>query len=209
MTQPTRSHILVQGRGGQGRDVLDAMQACGYHVAGVLDDAAPGSLLLGVPVLGAASSWREHALPGVALVLSHAPPERRSLAAAIRDAGGVVAGVVHPAATVSPHATIGEGAIVLAGAVVAPDAIVGPLSIINANCNIDHDCVLGEAVQFGPGVTLAGVVRIGDEAFLGVGATVMPGVTIGARAVVGAGSVVIRDVPDGATVAGNPARARA
>jgi maltose O-acetyltransferase len=35
---------------------------------------------------------------------------------------------------------------------------------------------------------------------------VLPGVTIGRDAIIGAGSVVTRDVPDGATVAGNPAR---
>lgn len=209
MSQSPRSFILVQGRGGQGRDVLDALLAAGHIVTGVLDDSPPGMLVLGVPVLGPASGWRTHAAPGVAFVLSHGQPERRALAAEIRAAGHQVATVIHPAATVSAHASIGEGAIILAGAVVAPDATIGPLSILNANCSVDHDCVLGEAVQFGPGVTLAGVVRIGDEAFLGVGATVMPGVTIGAKAVVGAGAVVIRDVPDGVTVVGNPAKPRA
>ena len=208
MTKPPHAYILVQGRGGQGRDILDAMQACAYNVAGVLDDSEPGTLVLGVPVLGPPARWREHALPGVAFVLSHAQAERRSLAAEIRAAGGIVASVIHPAATVSPHASIGEGAIILAGAVVAPDARIGPLTILNGNCNIDHDCVLGEAVQFGPGVMLAGVVRVGDEAFIGVGATVMPGLSIGARAIVGAGSVVTRDVPEGVTVAGNPAKPR-
>ena len=34
----------------------------------------------------------------------------------------------------------------------------------------------------------------------------LPGVTIGANALVGAGSVVTKDVPEGAIVAGNPAR---
>lgn len=43
-------------------------------------------------------------------------------------------------------------------------------------------------------------------ASIGSGATILGGVTIGERAMVGAGSTVIRDVPDGATVAGNPAK---
>lgn len=43
-------------------------------------------------------------------------------------------------------------------------------------------------------------------ASVGSGATILCGVTIGERATVGAGSVVTRNVPDGAVVAGNPAR---
>jgi acetyltransferase-like isoleucine patch superfamily enzyme len=43
-------------------------------------------------------------------------------------------------------------------------------------------------------------------ASIGSGVTILCGITIGENAMVGAGSVVTRDVPDGATVAGNPAR---
>ena len=43
-------------------------------------------------------------------------------------------------------------------------------------------------------------------ASIGSNATILCGVTIGERAIVGAGSVVTHDVPDGAVVAGNPAR---
>ncbi len=43
-------------------------------------------------------------------------------------------------------------------------------------------------------------------ASIGSGATLLCGVTIGERAIVGAGSVVTKDVPEGAVVAGNPAR---
>jgi len=43
-------------------------------------------------------------------------------------------------------------------------------------------------------------------ATIGTSVTILGGVTIGKRALVGAGSVVTKDVPDGATVVGNPAR---
>jgi len=49
--------------------------------------------------------------------------------------------------------------------------------------------------------------KVGRGASIGTGSTILCGVTIGERAIVGAGSVVTRDVPPGAVVAGNPARA--
>jgi maltose O-acetyltransferase len=49
-------------------------------------------------------------------------------------------------------------------------------------------------------------VSIGNNVWIGGGAIILPGVTIGDDAIVAAGSVVTRDVPPGATVAGNPAR---
>ena len=49
-------------------------------------------------------------------------------------------------------------------------------------------------------------VWLRDGCDIGVGAIVMPGVRVGRGAQVGAGAVVTRDVPDGAVVAGSPAR---
>ena len=49
-------------------------------------------------------------------------------------------------------------------------------------------------------------VEIGDDAWVGIGATILKGVRVGTGARVLAGAVVTSDVPDGATVQGNPAR---
>jgi maltose O-acetyltransferase len=100
---------------------------------------------------------------------------------------------------------------------------------LNFNCVI-LDVVsvhIGDGTQIGPAVQIytadhprdpetrrsgleSGIpIVIGKNVWIGGGAIILPGVTIGDDAVIGAGSVVTRNVPAGATVVGNPARARA
>jgi acetyltransferase-like isoleucine patch superfamily enzyme len=49
-------------------------------------------------------------------------------------------------------------------------------------------------------------VVIQEDAYVGAGAILLPGIKVGVGAVVGAGAVVTKNVPDGAIVAGVPAR---
>ncbi|MCU7521145.1 MAG: acyltransferase [Ignavibacteria bacterium] len=49
-------------------------------------------------------------------------------------------------------------------------------------------------------------VKIGKYVWIGTGAIILPGVIIKDHAVIAAGSVVNANVPEGAIVAGNPAR---
>lgn len=198
--------FVILGRGGQGRDVLDALLAAGRTVAGVFDDGDP-PLPADVPLLGKLDDWRAKLAPGVEFIPGMGDPVQRcEFAAAIAAAGGSLASAIHPAAVISPRAKVGPGVFIAAGCVVAPEAVIGDLVFLNANCSIDHDCELGTAAQLSPGVTLPGGVKVGDSAFIGAGAVVLPGKRIGVGAVVGAGSVVTKDVADGITVAGNPAK---
>ncbi len=53
---------------------------------------------------------------------------------------------------------------------------------------------------------IARPVVIEDDVWIGIGAIILKGVRIGRGARVGAGAVVTKDVPAGATMAGNPAQ---
>jgi acetyltransferase-like isoleucine patch superfamily enzyme len=53
---------------------------------------------------------------------------------------------------------------------------------------------------------IARPVVIEDDVWIGIGAIILKGVHVGRGARIGAGAVVTKDVPAGATVAGNPAQ---
>ncbi|MDP2361552.1 MAG: acyltransferase [bacterium] len=105
---------------------------------------------------------------------------------------------------------------------------------IGRNCKISSHTFICEGVEIGDGVFVGHNVsfindrrpratradgspqteedwtlertRVLAGASIGTGSTILCGVTIGRDAMVGAGSVVTKDVPDGAVVAGVPAR---
>lgn len=109
-------------------------------------------------------------------------------------------------AVVSKYAEIEEGTVVMPGAIINVDVQIGRHCIINTNASIDHDCVIEDYVHISPNASLAGNVLVGEGTHIGIGACVIQGVNIGKWCTIGAGTVVIRDVPNGATVVGNPAR---
>lgn len=51
-----------------------------------------------------------------------------------------------------------------------------------------------------------GSIQIHNNCFIGIETIIMPGVSIGPDSIVGSGSIVTKNVPEGAVVAGNPAR---
>ncbi len=84
--------------------------------------------------------------------------------------------------------------------------------IIHGQVVLDGLTEVGSGSVIGPWVTLGlkqGVLQgptVKENVFVGTGAKLIGPVTVGAGAKVGANAVVARDVPEGATVAGVPAR---
>lgn len=84
--------------------------------------------------------------------------------------------------------------------------IVGDNTMIDYGCQIGHNCIIGNACIIAAGTIVGGSTKIGDNCTIGIGAKIRNGLTIGRDVSIGMGAVVIRDIPDGCTVVGNPAR---
>jgi UDP-3-O-[3-hydroxymyristoyl] glucosamine N-acyltransferase len=86
------------------------------------------------------------------------------------------------------------------------NTVIGSNSRIDNLVHIAHNVQIGKGVFVIAGAEISGSVKIGDKAWIAPNACVREGLTIGANAVVGLGSVVVKDVAEGITVMGVPAR---
>ncbi|MGE3991991.1 acetyltransferase [Pseudorhodoplanes sp.] len=204
--------IVLVGAGGHAKVLLDALAFSGRNVIGLtdVDSRLHGAMVGGAPVLGDDSVLSEFPASSTRLVNAvgtvDVPTGRRLVYERFRALGYAFISIAHPSAIVGNHVEVGNGAQLMAGVILQPGSTVGENAILNTGAQVDHDCVIGAHSHIAPGVTLSGSVRIGECSHLGVGATVIQGVRIGSGCLVAAGAVVVRDVPDGARVAGVPAR---
>jgi len=86
------------------------------------------------------------------------------------------------------------------------DTILREGSRIDNQVHIAHNVVVGRHAAVIANAMIGGSTVIGDGAWIAPSACVRDGLTIGANAVVGLGALVVKDVADGATVMGSPAR---
>lgn len=114
--------------------------------------------------------------------------------------------VVHPQAVVARNAEIGKGVQIMAGAVIQPEVKIGDQCIINTNASVDHEDVLENGVEVGPGATLCGNVHVETNGWVAAGAVILPRLRIGHDSIVGAASLVTKNVPPNVVVYGSPAK---
>ncbi len=135
--------------------------------------------------------------------------------------GGVQAVLAHRISHALDEVGIPLAPRVLANVVkVVTGVEIHPAAKIGRGLFIDHGAgvVIGETAEVGDdvtmyqGVTLGGTgfargkrhPTVGTEVMIGSGAKLLGPIEVGARSKIGANSVVIHDVPENATVVGNP-----
>lgn len=202
-----RVEVVVVGASGLAREVLHLVSRCDLPVDVVaFVDKEDGGSLRGRPVvaeanapmhlpavIGIGDARVKHRLgsgPLRAMLFENAPPN-----------------LIHRGADFDPEVnSLGVGNVLCAGVIVTCDVTIGNHNLFNLGVTVGHDAVIEDFTTLNPGVNVSGGVVLAEGCLVGTGAQILEGVRVGRLARVGAGAVVTRDVEEGATVVGVPAR---
>lgn len=191
--------VSLYGASGHAKVVMDILEASGITVCGVYDDNIDNKHFRDLDV--------KHAYDGASpmiVTIGDCNIRRRI----VKRLNCQFLSAIHPSSIISPSVKIGAGTVVMQGVVIQADAIIGNHCIINTQSSVGHDCRISDFVHIASGATVCGGTEIGEGTWLGAGSVVKQGIKIGKNCMIGAGSVVVRDIPDGVTAFGNPARVK-
>jgi len=192
--------MIVYGASGHGKVIIEILESINTPHIEVWDDA-PREPIWEYPVRQPSGGEIKDQM-----IISIGVNATRKKVAERLGNSVVFGNAIHASTCISKRTTIGEGTVIMAGVTVNADTHIGKHCILNTNASIDHDCVLGDYVHVSPNATLSGDVQVGEGTHIGAGASVIQCLRIGKWCKIGAGAVIIKDVPDYATVVGNPGR---
>lgn len=101
---------------------------------------------------------------------------------------------------------ISNGVCILSHATITADVKIGEGTLINKASIISHDVTIGSYCEISPGARILGRSKIGARTNVGTNAVILPDVVVGRDCIVGSGAVVTKNVPNGVTVVGIPAK---
>jgi sugar O-acyltransferase (sialic acid O-acetyltransferase NeuD family) len=203
--------VLIINATGFGRTVAslaESDEAFGvdWSLKGFLDDRyitlKNGKSYL--PVVGSPMTYKYQR--GEIIVAALGDPHLRESYTRALDAQGADFMNLTPDLHRSWGVTIAGGGIFERNTVIGADSHLGRFVIMHAFSVVGHDVSIEDFTTIGSFVFIGGHVQIGSHVMIYPHVSILPGVKIGRGARIGAGSVVMRDVPEGVTVMGNPAK---
>lgn len=101
---------------------------------------------------------------------------------------------------------IGMGNVICSRCLISCNVDIGNFNTLNGYITVGHDARIGDFNSIMPAVKISGGVTIGKSNFLGVNSVILQYKSIGDDSVIGASSVVMRNIRNGGTYIGNPAK---
>lgn len=203
---------IIIGAGKYGEVYLSYLREAGVDVIGFLDDddAAQFKLFGGLPVLGKTNTLPElkdkFGIEAVYCPLGNNRVRVKFLQKA-RELGYKTPNYIHPSVILSPDVTLGEGVYILLGSNIMPFTEIEDFVMISMNVNVAHHNILKKGTFLSTGCNFGASIVAEENTYCGIGSTIMTGLhRLGKDCLIGAGAVVIKDVPDGAVMAGVPAK---
>lgn len=131
---------------------------------------------------------------------------RRKIIQKLEEKGAVFYSLIHKTAYMETNTIIGDGTIMAANSYIGCDTIVGANCFIQNNAVIGHDVRIGNNCRIDCNSMLVGGTKVGNNATIHTSAVISHKVTIEDNTTISACSFVVRDVKEGTTVLGNPAK---
>ena len=203
--------LIIIGAGSVGGHIASNLNqySLEYNLLGFLDDdpSKSDTSIVGFPLLGTVDQICKYSTKINIVVGIAFPFMKLSIVGKLKNLGyHNFPTLISNASWISKNVSIGEGCIIYPGTSINYNTRIENFVIFNMNCAIGHDCKIGNHISFAPGGLLGGNTKIGDLTEMGIGSQCLQGINIGSEANIGAGSVIIKDVPDYATVVGNPGK---
>jgi sugar O-acyltransferase (sialic acid O-acetyltransferase NeuD family) len=191
--------IALIGAGDLGREVRNLLER-DHEFAGYYDDQEIPNDYLGEIERISASEYLQYC------IAIGNPEIKKHLAEKLGTKKIKYTNIISENTVIDRDCIKGVGTIICDGVIATVDYSIGSHVLINLNVSIGHDVKIGDYSSIMPGAMISGNVSIGEATLIGSGAIILQGINIGANCKVGAGAVVTKDVLDGVTVVGVPAR---
>jgi sugar O-acyltransferase (sialic acid O-acetyltransferase NeuD family) len=204
--------LIIVGAGGFGRECHAwashiPPEDRDWEIAGFIDND-PEALRgydTEIPLLGSIDEYQPR--PGEILMMGIGTPKSKlRVAETLLSRGAQFLTFIHPTAVIGLRVRIGMGCIICPHVTLTSDIELGDFVMCNAHSTVGHDAVIGTGSTLSSHADVTGFARLGRGVFLGTHAAVLPNAKVGDFATVGAGSVVFKNVAEGTTVLGIPAR---
>lgn len=203
--------LVIIGAGGMGRSVYDlALESKGYSdkfiIKGFIDDdlTALDSYDNYPPLLGKIGDYEPK--ENEFFISSIGGKSRVICCDIILKKGGRFFNLIHTTARIGTNVKMGTGNLIGAHVSIGADAEIGSYNMIQSYSVIGHDAIISNYVRIDTHVVCVGGVKVLDNATIHTNSVINHNVRIKSGATVGAQSFVIRNVSEGSTVFGSPAK---